>query len=71
MNTDVDRLVRDYDSGRISRRGFVASLSAFFVAPAATARAQPSAIEVSTLNHVSLLVSDVQRSTEFYQKVSG
>jgi catechol 2,3-dioxygenase-like lactoylglutathione lyase family enzyme len=71
MKTGVEELVQEYDSGRLSRRSFVASLSALMLAPAATARAQSSAIEVSTLNHVSLLVSDVQRSTEFYQNVLG
>ena len=69
MKTGVEELVHEYDRGRLSRRDFVASLSALMLAPAATARAQPSAIEVSTLNHVSLVVSDVQRSTEFYQNV--
>jgi catechol 2,3-dioxygenase-like lactoylglutathione lyase family enzyme len=28
-------------------------------------------IPVSTLNHVTLTVSDVQRSVEFYQRVLG
>ena len=71
MNVGIDGLVQQYDSGRISRRAFVASLSALVVAPTVTAQAQASPIEVSTLNHVSLRVADVQRSTEFYQNVLG
>ena len=71
MNAGIEGLVQEYDSGRISRRAFVASLSALLVAPTVTAGAQASSIAVSTLNHVSLRVSDVQRSTEFYQNVLG
>ena len=58
----------------MTRRQLVLALSALMVPrPAATAAIQPSAppIPVTTLNHVTLTVSDVQRSVDFYQRVLG
>ena len=59
----------------MTRRELVVALSAVMMArsapaaPAAQANAEP--IPVTTLNHVTLTVSDVQRSVEFYQRVLG
>ena len=71
MNGGIEQLVAQYDKGRISRRDFVASLTALVVSSEVTTETQPNAIAVSTLNHVSLRVSDVQRSVAFYQDVLG
>ena len=72
MSEIIDRLVGRYEGGQLTRRELVLSLSALLVARPEAA-AQPSAppIPVSTLNHVTLTVSDVERSVEFYQRIFG
>src|SRR4051812_22371777 len=73
MDADIERLLSEYDGGQISRRTFVASLTALLVTRQGV-EAQPGApppIAVEHINHVSLRVSDVKRSTEWYQRVFG
>ena len=74
MSDAIEGLVRRYESGGMTRRELVVALSALLMvrsqpAPAAQANAAP--IPVTTLNHVTLTVADVQRSVEFYQRVLG
>ena len=76
MSDVIEGLVRRFEVGGMTRRELVVALSALVVArsapasaPAAQANAAP--IPVTTLNHVTLTVSDVQRSVEFYQRVLG
>ncbi len=76
MSDVIEGLVRRYEGGGMTRRELVVALSAVMMArsapaaaPAAQANAEP--IPVTTLNHVTLTVSDVQRSVEFYQRVLG
>lgn len=70
MNQAVDSLLNDYETGRMSRRELVALLSALAVAPLPSA-AQSAALKAETLNHASLIVSDLDRSVAFYQRVFG
>ena len=60
----------------IDRRNFCQSAIAVgavgaFPLSAALAQARAASIPVRTLNHVTLLVSDVQRSIDFYQSLFG
>ena len=76
MSAAIEQLVKRYEGGGMTRRELVLALSALVMArPAGGAAAQQSAapapIRVSTMNHVTLSVSDVQRSVEFYQRVLG
>ena len=77
MSEVVDRLVRRYEGGQMTRRELVVALSALMMARPAAGGAAPAAqpaaapIPVTTLNHVTLTVSDVQRSADFYQRVLG
>ena len=59
-----------YESGRLSRRELVALLTALAAAPRA-GTAQPAALKAATLNHASLIVSDLDRSVAFYQRTFG
>jgi catechol 2,3-dioxygenase-like lactoylglutathione lyase family enzyme len=70
MNPAVDSLLHHYESGRMSRRELVALLAALSAAPV-PAVAQPRALVAATLNHASLIVSDLERSVAFYQRVFG
>lgn len=68
--SQVESLLTHYEAGRLSRRELVAILTAAVVAPK-TAAAQPPVLEAATLNHASLIVSDLERSVAFYQRTFG
>jgi catechol 2,3-dioxygenase-like lactoylglutathione lyase family enzyme len=73
MSTTVERLVDDYEQRRIGRRQLIASLVAL-TAAATGARGQttaPPVAQARTLNHVSIGVSDVERTAAFYQALLG
>ena len=69
MSAAVERLVSRYEDGKMTRRDLVQALSVLVVGWTATPTAQPSRIPVRTLDHVTLNVSDIDQSVEFYQRV--
>ncbi len=77
MTTAIEQLMNRYDNGAISRRGLIVALAALAVAPVADAapagatRQTAAPIPVTTMNHITLTVSDVRRSVDFYQRVLG
>ena len=75
MTEAIEQLVDRFESRSLTRRQLVASLAAL-VAGAGTASAQTApavtqAAQGRTLNHVSLAVTDVERSADFYSKLLG
>ena len=70
MSQAVESLLTHYEAGRLSRRALVALLTALAAAPRA-GTAQPAALKAATLNHASLIVSDLDRSVAFYQRAFG
>lgn len=73
--SQIENLVEQFEKKRITRRDLIASLlaatGAGLVANTASAQgSEPVAIGRS-MNHVSLSVSDVQRSADFYNRVLG
>jgi glyoxylase I family protein len=66
----VDSLLRGYESGHINRRDLVLTLATLAASPS-IARAQPDPLRPTALNHVSLIVGDLQRSVDFYRSVFG
>jgi catechol 2,3-dioxygenase-like lactoylglutathione lyase family enzyme len=70
MSGAIEGLLSDYETGRLSRRDLVLTLAALAAAPL-PAQAQASALRPRSLNHVSLIVPDVDRSVAFYQRVFG
>jgi catechol 2,3-dioxygenase-like lactoylglutathione lyase family enzyme len=70
MSRAIDGLLSDYETGRLSRRDLVLTLAALAATPLPAA-AQSPALRPRTLNHVSLIVSDLDRSVAFYQRVFG
>ena len=70
MSQPVESLLSQYESGRMSRRELVALLTAIAAAPLPSF-AQPAALKAATLNHASLIVSNMDRSVEFYQRTFG
>ena len=69
MNHIVESMLDRYEAGRITRRQLVQGLAAFACA-AQAAPAEP-VFPAKTLNHVTLSVSDIDRSKNFYQKIFG
>jgi catechol 2,3-dioxygenase-like lactoylglutathione lyase family enzyme len=70
MNDTIDSLLNGYERGALSRRDLVLTLAALAAAPLPAA-AQTPPLRARSLNHVSLIVSDMERSVAFYQKVFG
>src|SRR2546428_5655227 len=71
MHSTFERLIEAYETGRISRRRLLLSLPALVMAPRAFAQASNPQIRVRGINHVTLSVSDVKRSVDFYQGLFG
>ena len=73
MNPEIETLVDNYDRGMITRRQLLASITAL-TATAAVAEQpekQGPAFTGQTLNHVTLSVSDVEKSRQFYSSILG
>ncbi|HZA57420.1 MAG TPA: VOC family protein, partial [Candidatus Udaeobacter sp.] len=86
MQTQIIKLISDFEHGRMSRRQLIAHLTGMFAATVGatiafvdqqTQLAAPSPADSTTtfdatdLNHIALSVSDVQRSEKWYQKHLG
>jgi catechol 2,3-dioxygenase-like lactoylglutathione lyase family enzyme len=65
MKRTISRLLEAYEKGKMSRRDLVQGL-ALMAATAETASA--AAFQGNSVNHVSLYVSNLERSTDFYQR---
>ncbi len=74
MNNVIADLVRRFDDGNLSRRDLIHGLSVLAAAGtgAAPAQAQTTTPFVSTgIDHISIQVSNLERSIEFYQTIFG
>src|SRR5580658_1546672 len=68
MKATISRLLEGYEKGKISRRDLVQGLA---VLAAGAGAAQAAGFQGNSINHISLYVSDLQRSTDFYQRAFG
>jgi catechol 2,3-dioxygenase-like lactoylglutathione lyase family enzyme len=74
MTQEIENLVDQFQSRKLTRRQLVASLATMVAASAASSAAAQSTGQVAqgrTINHVSLAVSDVEASAAFYQSLLG
>lgn len=74
MEREIENLVTQYESRGLTRRQLVATLAAMVGAGSTTvgaARQNGPVAQGRTINHVSLAVSDVEASAEFYQRLLG
>jgi catechol 2,3-dioxygenase-like lactoylglutathione lyase family enzyme len=69
MQLIIERMVRDFERGRMTRRQLAASLAALVAG--AQAAPKPSGLRAVTLNHVTVRVPDLQRTSQFYQEFFG
>jgi catechol 2,3-dioxygenase-like lactoylglutathione lyase family enzyme len=73
MESIIDDLVRRFEHGALTRRQLIHGLSTL-VGVAGASRveaAQPSSLRGTGIDHVSILVNDLQRSAAFYERVFG
>src|SRR5436190_12253258 len=68
MEHEISTLIGRYEKGSLSRRELVATLAMLAAVPA-TAAAAPAGFTSAGLNHVSVTVSNLNRSVEFYKRV--
>jgi catechol 2,3-dioxygenase-like lactoylglutathione lyase family enzyme len=66
----IERLLNDYEHGRLSRRELLGALALLVGASAGDAAAAPIG-SVTQMNHVSIFVPDVEKSKQFYQDTFG
>jgi catechol 2,3-dioxygenase-like lactoylglutathione lyase family enzyme len=66
----VEKMLTDYEAGRVSRRQLITVLSAGAIGAASAPAAQPTFQGVG-LNHIAIRVTSIQRSRDFYQKHFG
>jgi catechol 2,3-dioxygenase-like lactoylglutathione lyase family enzyme len=72
MEVLVEKMVRDFERGALSRRQLVATMAGLATAAAtmAPALAAPS-LKAINLNHVTVRVPDLQKTSKFYQEFFG
>ncbi len=76
MKSVISNLVERFENGNLSRRDLIQGLTMLFAAASAPVRQAAAADEAPGLtatgiDHVSVLVSDVERSAKFYQDLFG
>jgi glyoxylase I family protein len=72
MDTLVDDLVSGFEQGTLSRRQLVQGLTALAAAGTALpAAAQATPFSSTRIDHISIQVTDMARSIEFYEKIFG
>ncbi len=70
MIANIQQLVASFEKGRLTRRELIGALSALLFMPRQVSSAE-ALVPASTLNHVTLSVSDRARSKKFYEEVFG
>src|SRR5215472_10120606 len=68
MKAAISKLLKAYENGTMSRRTLVQGLA---LLAAGSGVAEAAGFQGNSINHVSLFVSNLQRSTDFYQRVFG
>ena len=73
MESIIDDLVRRFERGAVTRRQLIQGLSLLVGAMGALRAdaAQAGGLRGTGIDHVSILVNDLQRSATFYQSVFG
>lgn len=75
MEPIINDMVQRFERGRLSRRELIQGLSLLVAAGQAQAApaglTQPAGIAAAGIDHVSILVSDVERSAAFYKNLFG
>jgi len=70
MEHVISSLLGRYESGTLTRRELIQGLALLTVA-SGTISAADTGFAAATINHVSIQVSDIKRSAEFYMRAFG
>jgi len=68
MELTIEKMIGQFERGVMTRRQLTLAITALFTATRSAAAPDMKAV---TLNHVTLKVADVQRTSKFYQEVFG
>jgi len=72
MESEVTKLVDEFEEGKITRRGLIQGLTAIAATGAAgTAAAQQTPFESTIIDHISVQVEALAPSIAFYQNIFG
>jgi catechol 2,3-dioxygenase-like lactoylglutathione lyase family enzyme len=69
MQLIIERMARDFERGRLTRRQLAASFAALITGTQAAPK--QSGLRAVSLNHVTVRVHDLQRTSQFYQEFFG
>jgi catechol 2,3-dioxygenase-like lactoylglutathione lyase family enzyme len=69
MQLIIEKLLTDFERGSLTRRQLAASLAA--LATGAQAASKKDELKAVTLNHVTVRVPDVKKTSQFYQEFFG
>jgi catechol 2,3-dioxygenase-like lactoylglutathione lyase family enzyme len=70
MQLIIEKLLNDFERGGLTRRQLASALAAL-VSGAAQAAPKEEALKAVTLNHVTVRVADVHKTSKFYQDFFG
>jgi catechol 2,3-dioxygenase-like lactoylglutathione lyase family enzyme len=71
MVEQIEKLVSMFERGQLDRRQLIGGFVATLGAPTAAAATGPALFEGRQVNHVTLSVSDLERSRAFYERLVG
>jgi len=71
MEPIISNLVSRFEKGSLSRRELVQGLTMLAASGTAASAQQDLNFKTATIDHISIQVADVKRSTEFYEKMFG
>jgi len=71
MESIISNLVSRFEKGSLSRRELVQGLTMLAASGTAASAQQDLNFRTATIDHISIQVADVKRSTEFYEKMFG
>ena len=71
METIISNLVSRFERGLLSRRELVRGLAVLAAGGTAASAQEGLNFSAATIDHVSIQVGDLKRSSEFYQKMFG
>ena len=69
MQLIIEGMIRKFERGRLTRRQLAVSLAALVTD--AQSDAKPSGLRAVSLNHVTVRVPNVHRTSQFYQEFFG
>jgi catechol 2,3-dioxygenase-like lactoylglutathione lyase family enzyme len=68
----IETMLADRERGKLTRRQLAVSLATLFAAPGALiSSAEPAGFQAVSLNHVTVRVPDLRRTSRFYQQFFG